>query len=111
MSLQHYLNSDYIRAANRLGGRNARRKIVAYVESFDDVLFWSNLLRPLETGEVYFEVMLPSRTSLSKGKKIALSNRLGPYMIACVDADYDYLLQGATPTSCKEPRTPRAPSA
>ena len=99
MSLQHYLNSDYIRAANRLGGRNARRKIVAYVESFDDVLFWSNLLHPLETGEVYFEVMLPSRTSLSKGKKIALSNRLGPYMIACVDADYDYLMQGATDTS------------
>ena len=58
MSLQHYLNSDYIRAANRLGGRNARRKIVAYVESFDDVLFWSNLLRPLETGEVYFELSL-----------------------------------------------------
>ena len=106
MSLQHYLNSDYIRAANRLDGRSARRKIVAYVESFDDVLFWSNLLRPLETSEVYFEVMLPSRTSLSKGKKIALSNRLGPYMIACVDADYDYLMQGATETSrtvCQSP--------
>ena len=39
----------------------------------------------------------------AKGKKLVLTNKLGPqlgnYMIACVDADYDYLLQGATPTS------------
>lgn len=68
------------------------------------------MLRPLETDRVYFEVMLPSRTSLCKGKKIALSNdlgeRLGRCMIACVDADYDYLMQGATLTSetvCRNP--------
>ena len=62
-----------------------------------------NLLRRLETPDCYFEVMLPSRDSLCKGKKIALSNRLGARlgdsMIACVDADYDYLMQGATETS------------
>ena len=106
MSFKKNINSAYIRAANRLNGKHARRKVVAYVESFDDVLFWSNLLRPLENDHVYFEVMLPSRQSLCKGKKIALANRLGPYMIACVDADYDYLMQGTTPTSemvCRSP--------
>lgn len=106
MALNHYINSDYIHAVNKLRGRSARRKVVAYVESFDDVLFWSNLLRPLENDRVYFEVMLPSRTSLCKGKKTALANRLGPYMIACVDADYDYLMQGAAETShmvCRNP--------
>ena len=101
--LAQNLDSAYIAAANRLNGRHARRKIVVYVESYDDVFFWSNLLRPLETPQCYFEVMLPSRTSLCKGKKMALANelgeRLGDCMIACVDADYDYLLQGATPTS------------
>ena len=97
--LSQNLNSDFIEAANRLNGKNARRKIVAYVESFDDVFFWSNLLRPLENERYYFEVMLPSRKTLSKGKKIALGNHLGKYMIACVDADYDYLMQGTTPTS------------
>ena len=97
--LSNYINSDYIRAANSLAGKHARRKIVVYVESFEDVFFWSNLLRPLETDKLYFEVMLPSKTSLSKGKKIALANRLGPNMIACVDADYDYMMQGATETS------------
>jgi hypothetical protein len=104
--LSNYITSSYIRAANRLAGKHAREKIVVYVESFDDVFFWSNLLRSLETERFYFEVMLPSKTTLCKGKKIALSNRLGPNMIACVDADYDYLMQGATPTSyevCNNP--------
>lgn len=104
------LCSDYIAAANRLRPKTARRRIVAYVESFDDVFFWSTLLRPLESETAYFEVMLPSRSSLCKGKKIALANRLGDRlgesMIACVDADYDYLLQGRTETSrlvCRSP--------
>lgn len=101
--LSQNLNSAYIEAANRLNSKRARRKIVAYVESYDDIYFWSHVLRSLETEDYYFEVMLPSRTSLSKGKKIALANtlgdRLGKSMIACVDADYDFLMQGATDCS------------
>lgn len=101
--LSQHLNSAYVEAMNRLNGKKARRRVVVYVESYDDVFFWSNLLRPLETDRCFFEVMLPSRTSLCKGKKTALANdlgeRLGSAMIACVDADYDYLMQGATPTS------------
>lgn len=97
--LTTHLNSAYISAANRLQSRASRHKIVVYVESYDDIFFWNDLLTLVEDDRVEFEVMLPSRTSLGRGKKIALSNRLGPHMIACVDADYDYLMQGATPTS------------
>lgn len=97
--LSQNLNSAYIEAANRLNARSAKQQIVVYVESFDDILFWTQLLRPLETPRYGFEVMLPSRTSLCKGKKIAMANQLGPYMIACVDADYDYVMQGTTETS------------
>lgn len=108
--LNQNLDSAYIEAMNKLGGKKSRQRIVAYVESYDDVFFWSNLLRPLETDKYFFEVMLPSRTSLCKGKKIAISNslgkRLGKCMIACVDADYDYLMQGATLTSCEVCRNP-----
>ena len=64
--LSQNLNSAYIAAANRLNGKQARRKIIAYVESYDDILFWSSLLRTFETKDRYFEVMLPSRTSLCK---------------------------------------------
>lgn len=101
MGLLKYLNSDYVRAANRLKG--GRRRIVAYVESYDDVAFWSQILRNFEDEEVYFEVMLPSRNSLAKGKKMVLSNQLGPEMIACVDADYDWILSHIAPMyACRE---------
>ena len=68
------------------------------------------ILSQYETPERYFEVMLPSRDKLARGKKQALvsllsspedgakqvQSPLGDCMIACVDADYDYLMQGAT---------------
>ncbi|MBR4426591.1 MAG: DUF4435 domain-containing protein, partial [Spirochaetales bacterium] len=101
--LQEHLNSAYIELAQKLRPRNAVKKIVAYVESYDDVFFWRSVLQDFETDRIKFQVMLPSRYTLSKGKKAALMNRLGQslgeYMIACVDADYDYLVQGATPIS------------
>ncbi|MBQ8968960.1 MAG: DUF4435 domain-containing protein [Bacteroidaceae bacterium] len=97
------ITSRYIEAANRLRPNRARRRVVAYVESYDDVLFWRQVLDEFETDRLTFEVMLPSRTNLGKGKKYVLANRLGANlggaMIACVDADYDYLMQGATPVS------------
>ena len=101
--LQEHLNSQYVELAQKLRPKNAARKIVAYVESYDDVFFWRSVLQDFETDRIKFNVMLPSRHTLCKGKKAALMNRLGPtlgeYMIACVDADYDYLVQGATPIS------------
>ena len=108
--LQDHLSSGYIESANKLRSKRMKKRIVAYVESYDDVFFWRSILKKFENEEYYFEVMLPSRTSLSRGKKSALMNMLGPglgeYMIACVDADYDWLLQGATEMSktvCSNP--------
>lgn len=108
--LQDHLSSGYIESANKLRSKKSKKRIVAYVESYDDVFFWRSILKKFENDEYYFEVMLPSRTSLSRGKKSALMNMLGPglgeYMIACVDADYDWLLQGATDMSrtvCSNP--------
>ena len=103
--LKDNLTSDYITAANQMKSKTARRRIVAYVESYDDVFFWRMVLSSFENEKRYFEVMLPSKTNLSKGKKQVLMNlvgdNLGEDMIACVDADYDYLIQGATKTSEK----------
>lgn len=101
--LQDHLSSGYIESANKLRSKRLKKRIVAYVESYDDVFFWRSILKKFENDDYYFEVMLPSRTSLSRGKKSALMNMLGPglgeYMIACVDADYDWLLQGSTEMS------------
>ncbi|MBP5570961.1 MAG: DUF4435 domain-containing protein [Prevotella sp.] len=113
------ISSQYLEAANRLRSKNARKKIVAYVESYDDILFWRTVLSAYENEKRYFEVMLPSHKTLERGKKSVLMNlvfkgkkeergetreerdMLGPSMIACVDADYDYLIKGATETSRK----------
>jgi hypothetical protein len=102
--LRDNLTSSYFEAANRLQSKNSRHKIIAYVESYDDVFFWRQILSQFENDHIYFEVMLPSRTrKLERGKKAVLmqlfSEHVGQSMIACVDADYDYLEQGATPTS------------
>lgn len=101
--LSDNLSSLYIGASNRLKPKKARHRIVAYVESYDDISFWRSILSDFEDDTLYFEVMLPSNKSLNKGKKSVLMNqlgaRLGQNMIACVDSDYDYLLQGVTSTS------------
>lgn len=103
--LKDNLNSRYFEAANQLTSKRARRRIVAYVESYDDIYFWRTVLSRFENEERYFEVMLPSHQKLERGKKSVLMNfvsdKIGPDMIACVDADYDYLMQGATPQSKK----------
>ena len=102
--LNQNITSRYVEAANRLNSRQSRRRIVAYVESYDDVFFWRAVLARFENSTRYFEVMLPSRSDrLERGKKAALmrlvDGAVGRDMIACVDADYDYLLQGASPAS------------
>ena len=83
--------------------KKARRRIVVYVESYDDVFFWRSVLGRYEDDKLTFDIMLPSRNlHLDRGKKAAISNMLkgvGRDMIACVDADYDYILQGATEMS------------
>lgn len=108
--LTENLSSLYIGAANSLKPKRARRKIVAYVESYEDISFWRSLLADYEDETRYFEVMLPSANSLAKGKKTVLmnqlGNQLGENMIACVDSDYDYLLQGRTQTSQYINRSP-----
>lgn len=97
------INSRYFEAANKMTSKRAKRKIVAYVESYDDVFFWRSVLGRYEDSTLEFDIMLPSRNRhLDRGKKAAINNMLkgvGKDMVACVDADYDYLMQGETEIS------------
>ncbi len=109
--LKDNLNSRYFEAANSLTSKKARHKIVAYVESYDDIYFWRTVLSEFENDKRFFEVMLPSKKNLTRGKKSVLMNflesdPLGKDMIACVDADYDYLIQGRTSQSKKVLESP-----
>ena len=105
-SLRDNLTSKYLSAAKKLYSKDARQKSVAYVESYDDIAFWRSIFEEFDDDKYYFHVLPPSSTSLSKGKKTVLLNtlnteELGKSLIACVDSDYDFLLQGATSTSRK----------
>lgn len=100
-SLRQNLTSRYWEAAQRLQPQRARRKIIAYVESYEDIAFWRHILSRLEDETRYFQIMLPDARALAKGKRQALMSALrdvalGKSIIACVDSDYDYLLQTAT---------------
>ena len=102
--LQEQLSSAYFQAANKMTSKRMPRRIVAYVESYDDIYFWRTVLAGFENSDRYFEVMLPSQQGrLERGKKAALmsllAEKVGESLIACVDADYDYFLQGVTPLS------------
>ena len=102
--LRDNINNRYFEAANALTSKKARHRIVAYVESYDDIYFWRTVLSEFENEKRYFEVMLPSKINLTRGKKSVLMNflegaPLGKDMIACVDADYDYLIQGRSAQS------------
>lgn len=101
--LNQNLTSQYLAAAQRMKAKGSRERIVAYVESYDDVFFWRGVLGAFENERRYFEVKLPSHDTLGRGKKVALMNVLkggfGQNLIACVDADYDYLMQGSTDMS------------
>lgn len=104
-SLKHSLSSDYLNAARLLSPKKQRKRIVAYVESYNDVGFWRDILNGFENEERYFEVMLPSSSpNLTHGKKSVLlqslhSSQLGENLIACVDSDYDFLMQGVSDSS------------
>jgi len=107
--LKDHINSQYFEAANAMRSKQQRRRIVAYVESYDDIYFWRTVLSRFEDEKRYFEVMLPTHKKLERGKKAVLMSfleNIGPDMIACVDADFDYLLQGATPQSKKVVESP-----
>ena len=75
-----------------------------WMDKVTEVSDWRQILSQFETDTLYFEIMLPSRMQhLERGKKAVLmrllSGKTGQSMIACVDADYDYLIQGKTETS------------
>lgn len=103
-TLKHSLSSDYLNAARLLSPKKQRKRIVVYVESYNDVGFWREILNNFENDERYFEVMIPSTQNLTHGKKSVLlqslqSSQLGENLIACVDSDYDFLMQGVSETS------------
>lgn len=79
----HYRDGDY-------------RLVKVYVEGYDDVAFWRGVFDDYETDRLKFEISVPPRPDLAKGKRVLLDMlpRSGKDLLLCVDSDFDYLFNG-----------------
>ncbi|MCH5335432.1 MAG: DUF4435 domain-containing protein [Alistipes sp.] len=80
---------------------DGRRVVHVYVEGYDDVAFWRGIFDRFCNPVLRFEISVPERRDLPKGKKVLLSMipRSGENMLLCVDSDFDHLFGQATPQS------------
>lgn len=93
-------NSELLAALSSLLPRRAAERVLVYVEGNEDIAFWRSIFDSLNVKNIEFEILLPFRNALEKGKKEVLENiGIGKNMILCVDSDYDYLLQDKTEVS------------
>jgi hypothetical protein len=101
------INSEYFGAVNKLRGGKVR-VVRAYVEGYDDIAFWRRLLDDFESPALRFEISVPVRDDLAKGKNVVLkmASDIGENMILCVDSDFDWLFGDHTEKSRLINQTP-----
>ncbi|MFI3263368.1 MAG: DUF4435 domain-containing protein [Rikenellaceae bacterium] len=106
--LVHNINSAYLKAAQKFSKTDLREKIYVFVEGYGDISFWRSILSRHETDKLTFEINVPVREDLAKGKKVLLNMKesLGDNLIICLDSDFDYLLGDATEQSKLVNRSP-----
>ena len=79
-----------------------RYLVNVYVEGYEDVAFWRGIFDHFRNPYLRFEISVPNRDDLPKGKKVLMS-MLGredkERVLLCVDSDFDYLFDGATEQS------------
>ncbi len=79
-----------------------RHLVRVYVEGYEDVAFWRGIFDHFHNPYLRFEISVPNRDDLPKGKKVLMS-MIGLHspdeVLLCVDSDFDYLFNGATEQS------------
>ncbi len=85
----------------RLEAKEGQRVVRVYVEGYDDVAFWRGVFNDFESSRVTFEIAVPPRPDLAKGKRVVMEMipDSSPAWLLCVDSDFDYLFGGETPVS------------
>ena len=79
-----------------------RYLVNVFVEGYEDVAFWRGIFDHFRNPYLRFEISVPNRDDLPKGKKVLMSmlGKSDPErVILCVDSDFDYLFDGATEQS------------
>ena len=82
---------------------DGRRLVRVFVEGYEDVAFWRGIFDHFDNPYLRFEISVPTREDLPKGKKILMSMipQSGEELLLCVDSDFDYLFDGRTEQSAE----------
>lgn len=78
---------------------NLGTKLVnVYVEGYSDIPFWRDIFNSFESSSLTFEINVPQRADLAKGKKVLLSmlDDVDSSQLLCTDSDFDYLFENDT---------------
>jgi hypothetical protein len=77
------------------------RLVQVYVEGYEDVAFWRSVFDDYQSEDIFFEISVPPRHDLAKGKKVLMDmlDNSSPRILLCADSDFDYLFGGSTPQS------------
>ncbi len=80
---------------------DGRRLVRVYVEGYEDVAFWREIFDHFDNPYMNFEISVPSRADLPKGKKVLLSmeEQSCEDLLLCMDSDFDYLFGETEPQS------------
>ncbi len=78
-----------------------KRLVRVFVEGYDDVAFWRGIFDNFHNPYLRFEISVPNREDLPKGKKVLLSMipSAGEDLLLCMDSDFDFLLEDSTEQS------------
>ncbi|MFR9648901.1 MAG: DUF4435 domain-containing protein [Rikenellaceae bacterium] len=77
--------------------------VQVFVEGYEDVAFWRSIFDHFTSPKARFEISVPTRRDLPKGKKVLLNmiSNSSPTLLLCVDSDFDYIFGDTTPQSCE----------
>ena len=78
-----------------------QRLVRVYVEGYEDVAFWRGIFDHFQNPYMRFEISVPNRADLPKGKKVLMGMipRSSDELILCVDSDFDFLFADRTEQS------------
>ncbi|MDE6070807.1 MAG: DUF4435 domain-containing protein, partial [Alistipes sp.] len=79
----------------------SQRLVRVFVEGYEDVAFWRGIFDHFRNPYLRFEISVPNRDDLPKGKKVLLGMipEAGDDVLLCVDSDFDYLFADRTEQS------------
>jgi hypothetical protein len=73
---------------------DGKRLVRVFVEGYEDVAFWRGIFDHFINPYLRFEISVPTREDLPKGKKVLINNahNASETLLLCMDSDFDYLL-------------------